>query len=836
MEGSQTPQPSKRSRSSVAEDLPRRERPARSGGEERTAGSGDPRARAGGSGPESGRRASSLLFTAGSAAALLLVLAAYSNSLDNSFHFDDSHVIEENIFIRDLRNVPRFFTDARTFSCLPTNATYRPIVSITLALDYWLGRGLIPRAFHVTQILLLVVTGVMLAALFFKILSSTGPSPWHRWSALVAATLFCIHTGNTQPVNYISARSELLSGIGVLGALLVYACLPRARRFQMHLIPMVFGALAKTPAVIVAPLLLAYALLIEKQLSLREVFSRRAWPRVKGALTSTAPAFLVAVALYLFVEAMNPPGQTYGGGGRLRYLMTETWVWVHYGRMFLAPFGLSADTDLELFSSPWDARVAVGVLFATVMLFMMWAGSQRVATRAAAFGIAWFAIALIPSSTIFPLAEVANDHRVFLPFMGLSLAAVAWLFRRFELGAAERGRTTAAWVTACLLAVAVLGAHAVGTYRRNRIWRTEETLWADVVRKSPANGRGMMNYGLTQMVQGRYERAKELFVQAQKLLPNYSTLQVNLGIVENGLGNPAAAESHFTRALALNPAHPATHRYYARWLIGQGRGAEAIPHLERTLELSPGDIEARHQLMSLHAARAAPELVPLALETLNLAAGDTIAARYAKGGLPFRPDSPGAGSWFKLAVTFRGEKRHTDAAQAYRAALALDSSNADAWNNLGWSLAKLGFYQDAIPAFRSAERHQPGFALASNNLAWAVEEVSTADFKRAFALQQTGRPSESVAIYRTLLTRYPKWVNVHYNLGHALIALGRHAEAIAEFRRVLELQPGFTAVHLHLATCLKALGRAADAKRELERYLRAGNSGQAEGNAAAFRE
>ena len=781
------------------------------------------------------RSASSLLFPVACAAALVLVLAAYSNSLDNSFHFDDSHVIEGNVFIRDLRNVPRFFTDARTFSCLPTNATYRPIVSTTLAIDYWRGRGLAPRAFHVTQILLLVVTGVMLAGLCFRILSSAGPSSWHRWSALFAASLFCIHAGNTQPVNYISARSELLSGIGVLGALLVYAYLARARRFQLHLLPMVFGALAKTPAVVAAPLLLGYALLIEERLSVPEVFTRRAWPRVRAALASTAPAFVLALALYLFVEGMNPPGQIYGGGGRLQYLMTETWVWVHYAGLFLVPIGLSADTDLELFKSPWDFRVAVGLLFAAVLLMLMWAGSKRGQTRAAAFGIAWFAIALIPSSTVFPLAEVANDHRVFFPFMGLSLATVSWLSHRFEL-AARGGRSPAVAVMAFLLGVAVLMAHAVGTYRRNGIWRSEETLWADVVKKSPANGRGKMNYGLTQMAQGRYRGAKQLFLEAQELVPNYSTLEVNLGIVENALGNPAAADSHFTRALALNPAHPATHRYYARWLIGQCRAGEAIPHLERTIELSPADIEARHLLMSVHAARGAPELVPLALETLSLASSDTIAAHYARGDPPFRPDTPGVTSWLELGAALTGKDRHADAAQAYRAALALDSTNADAWNNLGWSLAKLGFYEDALPAFRSAMRHQAGFALAANNLAWATEELANASFKQAFALQQTGRPAESVAIYRRLLARFPEWVNVHYNLGHALMALGRHAEAASEFRRTLELQPGLTAAHLHLATCLGALGGAAEAKRELERYERAGGSGSPGGNASALRE
>src|SRR5947207_5234038 len=125
--------------------------------------------------------------------ALLLVLGAYSNSLHNSFHFDDTYSIERNIFIRDLANIPRFFTDAGTFSSFPTNADYRPIVTLTLALDYRLGGGLNLIAFHITQLALLVAVGVLLFLVCAKLYDSAGASSWHRWLALFTATLFCVH-------------------------------------------------------------------------------------------------------------------------------------------------------------------------------------------------------------------------------------------------------------------------------------------------------------------------------------------------------------------------------------------------------------------------------------------------------------------------------------------------------------------------------------------------------------------------------------------------------------------------------------------------------------------
>ena len=68
-----------------------------------------------------------LLFLFYCAAAIALVVAAYANSLHNSFQFDDSHVIETNLYLRNLANVPRFFTDAHTFSSVAASVSESPL-------------------------------------------------------------------------------------------------------------------------------------------------------------------------------------------------------------------------------------------------------------------------------------------------------------------------------------------------------------------------------------------------------------------------------------------------------------------------------------------------------------------------------------------------------------------------------------------------------------------------------------------------------------------------------------------------------------------------------------
>lgn len=500
------------------------------------------------------------------AGAVALILAAYANSLDNSFHFDDSHVIQTNLYIRSLNNVPLFFKDAHTFSSLPANSTYRPLVTLSLALDY-ARTGLNPRAYHVTQIALLLATGLLLLLFFTPMIG--------RPAALFAAALFCLHTANTETMNLISARSELLSALGLLGSFVLFQRSPFARRTLLYLVPLAIGALAKAPLVVFAPLLYVYVRWFDDE---------------KRAVRETIPPLVLGVALLAFLNSMNAPEWQSGGGSAYRYVITQPYVWLHYFRLFLLPVGLTADTDMAAFEHWYDSSAIAGDAFVALLAFAVVRASRRAETRPIAFGLVWFAVALIPTS-LFPLAEVANEHRLFFASIGLCLAAT-----QFAVLAARK----VAPETVATAAMIVLILHAAGTRTRNEAWKSEDTLWADVVRKSPRNGRAWMNYGLTRMGKGDFAEAKRSFEHAATMTPNYSTLEINRGVVEGAMGDQVAAERHFRRALELS-ADASSHYFYARWLVARGRGAEALPHLRESLRLSPAFIDARTLLVRVYA-------------------------------------------------------------------------------------------------------------------------------------------------------------------------------------------------------------------------------------------
>lgn len=623
-------------------------------------------------------------FLVAAALAAAAIVLAYSNSLHNTFHFDDHHVIVNNVFIRSLQNVPLFFRDAHTFSTRADHATYRPLVTLTYAIDFAATHSLNPVPFHATQIILLLAVWAMLIAFFRAALDAARPSPRNLWIALAAATIASVHTVNTETMNLLSSRSEELSAIATLAAFLMIQHSPRARRWHLYLIPIAIGALAKAQIVIFAPLLLIYLVLIEGRSA-----------RKKATWMAVVPSSIAGVALLALLNRMNAPEWIPGGASKWHYFLTQGYAWLHYTRLFFVPIGLTADTDLRPFENWYDPRALIGFAFVIALLALIRFLARRDGMRPAAFGLAWYAVALVPTSSIYPLAEVVNEHRVFLPYMGLALAIV------FVLDALLPRRAFAGVVIAAILAL------GIGAWTRNKVWLSEESLWKDTIEKSPRNGRALFSYGLTQMTKGNYATAKNYYDRAEKVEPAYPVLEINMGINEGALGNAVAAEQHFKRALAMRDDVDA-HFYYARWLVSAGRAPEAIAHLTAATRIDPARFEPRTLLIKLYTAsgndveRDRLERLEISYDPSDLRVSLCTSDRDC----------------FEKGLPQIGSKQFLNAAVLNREAVRYNPNDGDAWTNLGWSLAQLGLDDDAESAFRRAIALQPGDERALNNLAW----------------------------------------------------------------------------------------------------------------------
>jgi tetratricopeptide (TPR) repeat protein len=632
---------------------------------------------------------------------LAAVTLAYSNHFDNAFHFDDFHTVTDNPYIRSLGNIPKFFTNAETFSTLSSNRSYRPLISTSLALDYWAGSGLRPFFFHLSTFLWYLLQLTLMFLLFRRIFDAAMPDPRNAYFAFFAAAWYGVHPAIAETVNYIIQRGDLLSTLAVIAALYLYIASPAARRYHLYLIPAALAPLCKPPALIFPFILLAYILLFEER---------------RMAFRKCIPAILVSVCVAILQAKMTPPSYVAGASSAYGYRITQPFVALHYFVSFFLPLQLTADTDRMPLETIFSLEAIGGFVFVAAVLFAAILCSRRRDRAPIAFGLFWFLLALLPTS-VFALAEVENDHRMYFPFVGLVISGV-WAV---ALALPRRANVLRA---AAGIAAVILCLYGWGAYRRNQVWRTEESLWRDVTQKSPKNGRGLMNYGLTQMAKGEYPAALGYFERAVVYNPAYPFLEVNLGIANGALARDGEAERHFRRAIELAPGDAQVHFYYGRWLRSKNRGPVAISELRIAAMMNPSYLDPRYLLIQADAEQQDwPEVKRIAGEIQRLAPGDATAASYLKA-TETGQSTPEA--YLQLSLRYHQAGKYKECIDAARQALRLRPDYAEAYNNIAAAYESMNMWDEAIEAAKTALKINPNYQLAQNNLAWSESQKNRA--------------------------------------------------------------------------------------------------------------
>jgi tetratricopeptide (TPR) repeat protein len=676
-----------------------------------------------------------------------VLIAAYANHFQNGFHFDDFHTIVNNPFIRELGNIRRFFTDPTIFSIYPDHATWRPMVSTSLAVDYWLGHSLDPFYFHLSTFLWYGVQLLLMFLLFRRLMDAADPHPSNAYTALFAAAVYGLHPANAETVNYVIQRGDLYSTLGIVASLLWFIARPSQRKFGWYLLPAIGAYLSKAPALIYPAILVAYLVVFEGPegavtggwgLGVRGWgLGVRGWGLgVRGwgigrAVWRAVPALVVTAIAAVLTKDMTPPTFWGGAASGWRYRVTQPWVALHYLKVFFLPTDLSADTDWGYVSSPVSPEALAGYFAVAGLVALGVRLARNRETRPVSFGIWWFLLALLPTS-LMPLAEVTNDHRMFFPFVGLALA-VAWSLRLILFRQTARLTIHRDWVRmATAAALIVLALFANGTRERNEVWHSEESLWRDVTIKSPHNGRGLMNYGLIFMARGDYATALSYYQRALAYTPNYWSLEVNMATALGGVHSDAEAERHFRRALALAPGVADPYFYFGRWLKSVGRLDESAAQLETAVRLNRLSFDARHLLMEVYSElRNWPALDRLIADTLAITPDDETARQFMVKA-QFRGRewqyaesvaqmSPTPENWLELSHQYYLAGRYADCIAAAKHTLELRPGFAEAYNNLAAAYNSLQRWDEGIEAATEAVRLKPGDQLARNNLQWALD-------------------------------------------------------------------------------------------------------------------
>lgn len=628
----------------------------------------------------------------------ILAFLAYSNHFDNAFHFDDFHTIKDNSSIRSLKNIPLFFKDATTTSTLPFNQAYRPGLTTLNALDFYLSgeNDPMPFMFHVSIFISYLVLGFLCFLLFSHLLKISLTSRYNDIVSLLFTAFFLVHTANAETINYIIARSDSFSTLMIVLSFIMYLYLPRTRKWHLYFLPSLIGFFVKEPSLMFVPLLLVYKLLFEQQLSVNQFLTKQAFRSLKQVLIP-----LIACILVFVMSRIYTPVHWQGGGtNSLDYLLTQPFVIFHYVMNFILPLNLAVDTDWKPITNYHTDEMFAGLLFVAVLLIIAVRTSKLQKTRPVSFGILWFFLALAPSSSIIPFAEVLNDHRTFFPYIGLFIS-LACMLRNLLQSSPKLQAGAGKWAL-IFTSLLVIALHAYGTYNRNKVWATEESLWKDATVKSPESGRVWMNYGNTLMAKGDYTGALQCYEKTVSLSPSYAYAYINIGIAKSQLGDHTNAEINFKKALELEKLVPDCYAFYGQFLVDQGRFPEAVNILQQGLSISPNHVQMlalSQQAMAASQGSAPDDKIKVLLESIQ--------------------QDPTPEKYLDLSLAYYNNVQYQECIAAANKALLLKPDYELAYNNICAAYNKLQQWDKAIDAAEKGLKINPNNELLKGNLAVA---------------------------------------------------------------------------------------------------------------------
>jgi tetratricopeptide (TPR) repeat protein len=615
---------------------------------------------------------------------LIAGLAAllYAESLSSPFQYDDWFTVAAK---------PADLAQAQHVPSAPEE--FRPVTTASRVIDYsW--ATLIPAlaaygdaaGYHVTAIALHGLAAVLVWWLV---------RIWWRdeLAAAAAGVLFAVHPFNSEAVNYISARSSVLSACAELAALGAYTLWCRGRGGWWRPASLVGAALAlgaKESAVTLPLLLWLIDATVVRPMDAWRARAARVWPWVALVAAYVASRLLVVSDL--------TGGSEYSSGDRVAALATGAWVIGLAARDAWWPMWLSVEHGVEPLRGAAAWFVLATAVAAVGAVFVWWRrgrfGSET--GRAAVFSLAWWTTAALPVLALPFITHVALylENRFYLAAAGFAMFGGRLAARALRMTTARAG--AAASVALALAAVAGLGAVS---HARTTVWKSETALWRDAAAASPRSALAHAMLGAAYLDQRRPDLAVEPLERAVRLDPRYPLAATNLGAAYASVDRWDDAIAQFQGALSVDPDYHQARRNLALAYQQARRWADAIAEYEVLARRAGEDNEIR-----------------LRIGALALQMGDLDQAVASLAAVITRdPDSYPA--WFNLGLAETRRGRASEAKHAFERARSLNPNDPDVHYQLGVLAARAGRSAEAVHSLEAALARNREHFLAHYELA-----------------------------------------------------------------------------------------------------------------------
>ena len=370
---------------------------------------------------------------------------------------------------------------------------YRPLIKLSFLADKYLW-GFQPILMHMENVLLHVINTILVFFLCRKFLFSAGSLTFLPFAA---ALLFCLHPINTESVNWISGRSDLLVGPFLFSSFLflLRSLEGKGTYNLLMVVPLFFLAtLAKDTAIFWTPAALLLALIYPAEHPSGLVAALR-WHNIRRAWLPLASVAIVPVIYFVwrgyayaqgdsgFKTAAKAVFVSSSGGGYGEKLVVALKAYGFYLKKIVWPFPLNfAIVSIS------DWYLFLGIAGIVLTFWLLWRLNKGHVLLI--MFVCLFSPALLVATGRMAWTPLAERY-LYLASAPFSIA-VFYVCREFL----NRSNPLGLVVQGILLAWLVV--FGVGTSLRNHVWQSNVRLFQDTVEKSP------------EFVPARYELATAL--------------------------------------------------------------------------------------------------------------------------------------------------------------------------------------------------------------------------------------------------------------------------------------------------------------------------------------
>jgi len=480
---------------------------------------------------------------------------------------------------------------------------WKPLTWLTHGVDHALW-GMHPMGYKAITILLHALATLVVLHLARRLLGlalDRAPDGAIRVGALGAALLWALHPLRVEPVVWLSARGDVVAGLGAFVTVLAYL---RAHRRPPG--PHGPGAATWSPRWYGASLALYALALMGKSivvtlpvvLLILDVYPLRrfgpaagGWrgPAARRAYGEKAPFLaLAAVASVLAVSARIEFGSLVDVGdiGWLTRVASALYALAFHLAKTLVPVALSPLYDFRatLARGPWPFVVAAVVVAALTVVAVVRA--RRWPALAATW--ATYVVVLLPVSGLVQNGpQIAADRYTYLagiPWALLAGAGLAWCAA--EVAAAPSRRPFAR----CVLALGAAACVALVSLSAWQVllWQDTLTLWSRVVALQPGSALAHTGLGTALLDEGRRADAAAHYRRALALFPQLPEAEMGLALILGREKQTDEAVRHARLALARQPKRAGFRVVLAEILWQGDRRAESLAALDEGARLAPG--------------------------------------------------------------------------------------------------------------------------------------------------------------------------------------------------------------------------------------------------------